>query len=102
SSVKLFGWDMSDRTSTEEQTESAVLCWCGSPDHEVFSEHYLRCLACGTVHLRNPLPRRIYEVGADETGLYGEQYWFQHQSNDLGLPEIDSRSRTDIPERGLY
>jgi len=81
---------------------TTVLCWCGSSDHEIFSDHYLRCLACGTVHLRSPLPRDISVVGEDESGLYGKQYWFQHQSSDLGLPEIVSRSRTDLPERDLY
>jgi SAM-dependent methyltransferase len=85
-----------------EQAASAVLCWCGSSDHENFSDHYVRCLACGTIHLRHPLPRDVTAVGADESGLYGEQYWFQHQSSDLGLPEIHSRSRADLPERDLY
>jgi 2-polyprenyl-3-methyl-5-hydroxy-6-metoxy-1,4-benzoquinol methylase len=93
---------MQHQITPEEQAASAVLCWCGSSDYESFSEHYVRCLACGTIHLRQPLPRDVAVVGADESGLYGEQYWFQHQSGDLRLPEIDSRSRTDLPERDLY
>ena len=93
---------MQDKITLGEKAASAVLCWCGSSDHEFFSEHYLRCLACGTIHLQHPLPRDIAAVGPDESGLYGEQYWFQHQSGDLELPEIDSRSRTDLPERDLY
>ena len=93
---------MQDNIALGEQVATNVLCWCGSPEHEIFSDHYLRCLGCGTVHLRQPLPRDISVVGEDESGLYGEQYWFQHQSCDLGLPEIDSRSRTDLPERNLY
>jgi SAM-dependent methyltransferase len=93
---------MQDKIALGEQAATTVLCWCGSSDHEIFSDHYLRCLACGTVHLRSPLPRDISVVGEEESGLYGQQYWFQHQSSDLGLPEIDSRSRTDLPERNLY
>jgi SAM-dependent methyltransferase len=93
---------MQDKITSGEQAARSVLCWCGSSDHENFSDHYLRCLACGTIHLRHPLPRDVAAVGADESGLYGEHYWFQHQSGDLGLPEIDSRSRTDLPERNLY
>jgi glycosyltransferase involved in cell wall biosynthesis/SAM-dependent methyltransferase len=93
---------MPDKVTLGEQAVSAPLCWCGSPDHEIFSDHYLRCLACGTIHLRCPLPGDVATVGVDESGLYGKQYWFEHQSSDLGLPEIDSRSRADLPERNLY
>jgi 2-polyprenyl-3-methyl-5-hydroxy-6-metoxy-1,4-benzoquinol methylase len=93
---------MRDTTSVGEQAASAVLCWCGSPDHEVFSDHYLRCLSCGTIHLRYPLPRDISAVGADESGLYGARYWFEHLPSDYGQPEIASRSRMDLPERNLY
>jgi SAM-dependent methyltransferase len=93
---------MQDKIALGEQAAALALCWCGSSDHEIFSDHYLRCLACGTIHLRRPLPRDVSVVGEDESGLYGKQYWFQHQSGDLGLPEIDSRSRTDLPERNLY
>src|ERR1700676_1050596 len=93
---------MQDNIALGEQAATTVSCWCGSSGHEMFSDHYLRCLACGTIHLRSPLPRDVSVVGEDESGLYGKQYWFQHQSSDLGLPEIDSRSRTDLPERDLY
>src|SRR5215472_8701963 len=83
-------------------TAPGLVCWCGSSDYTDFSSDYVRCTACGTIFLRNPLPRDIAEVGADESGFYGKQYWFEHQSVDLGLPEIDSRSRADLPERDLY
>ena len=31
--------------------------------------------------------------------FYGSHYWYEHQVNELGLPDITVRSRSDLPER---
>ena len=92
---------MGDEITLSNDTGSAAPCWCGSGEYEIFSEPYIRCLACGTIHLRHGMPLEVSEVGADETGMYGKQYWFDYQTNAVGLPEIVTRSRADLPERDL-
>jgi 2-polyprenyl-3-methyl-5-hydroxy-6-metoxy-1,4-benzoquinol methylase len=39
---------------------------------------------------------RVEDDGVD---YYGRRYWLEHQSQDLGLPDIYSRARLDLPER---
>ncbi|MDP2109760.1 MAG: methyltransferase domain-containing protein [Thiobacillus sp.] len=41
-------------------------------------------------------------VGNDETDFYGKQYWLNHQSSDLGFPDIYKRARNDLTERNLH
>jgi 2-polyprenyl-3-methyl-5-hydroxy-6-metoxy-1,4-benzoquinol methylase len=38
-------------------------------------------------------------VEDDETGFYGKSYWFEHQTDDLGLPDLMTRARTDFLDR---
>jgi SAM-dependent methyltransferase len=77
-------------------------CWCGNADLVPFSPHYQRCEACETlVAVRRPLGD-ITKVQADEQGLYGRDYWFGHQEQDVGLPNIESRAKSDLSERDLH
>jgi len=77
-------------------------CWCGNADLVPFSPHYARCPACETlVALRRPVGD-VTQVGADEQGLYGRDYWFVHQERDVGLPDIRKRARADLPERCIH
>jgi 2-polyprenyl-3-methyl-5-hydroxy-6-metoxy-1,4-benzoquinol methylase len=41
-------------------------------------------------------------VTDDACDYYGKNYWFDHQTLDLGCPDIVSRSRSDLPERCLH
>lgn len=67
-----------------------------------FGEGYHRCEVCETlVAARGPQafdPR----VGDDSKDLYGKDYWFAHQTADLGCPDIISRSRSDLAERCIH
>jgi len=74
-------------------------CWCGQTELEQFSEAYLHCPTCHTL-----IDKKIKETGAiiardDESDFYGSHYWYEHQVNELGLPDITVRSRSDLPER---
>ncbi|MBV8226362.1 MAG: class I SAM-dependent methyltransferase, partial [Verrucomicrobia bacterium] len=35
----------------------------------------------------------------DETDFYGKNYWFKHQTDGLGLPDLMTRVRTDFLDR---
>lgn len=76
-------------------------CWCGNADLEPFGPECLRCAACQTLvsRLRGRAADDVTAVGADEAGLYGKGYWFEHQTADVGLPDITARARADLPER---
>jgi len=38
----------------------------------------------------------------DAHDFYGRNYWFDHQTQDLGFPPITARARADLPERCLH
>ncbi|HSN66163.1 MAG TPA: methyltransferase domain-containing protein, partial [Fusibacter sp.] len=50
----------------------------------------------------NPLSDEQLTVHDDETDFYGKQYWLDHQSQDLGFPDIYVRSRKDFIERNIH
>jgi len=83
-------------------TTGAPACWCGNQDLAPFSPEYLRCDACGTLVLRDMPAVDVTDVGADEGGLYGREYWFSHQEQDVGFPNITRRAVTDLPERCVH
>jgi 2-polyprenyl-3-methyl-5-hydroxy-6-metoxy-1,4-benzoquinol methylase len=41
----------------------------------------------------------VARIEDDRRDLYGERYWFDHQSLDFGYPDIQQRARADLPER---
>jgi SAM-dependent methyltransferase len=41
-------------------------------------------------------------VTNDSSDYYGCNYWFEHQTSDLGCPDIAARSRSDLHERCLH
>jgi 2-polyprenyl-3-methyl-5-hydroxy-6-metoxy-1,4-benzoquinol methylase len=77
-------------------------CWCGNDRLVDFDADYFRCPACETLVLRRMPGDDVTAVGADEAGLYGKEYWFDHQENDVGFPNITQRSRADLPERCVH
>jgi 2-polyprenyl-3-methyl-5-hydroxy-6-metoxy-1,4-benzoquinol methylase len=79
-----------------------VRCWCGNDSLTHFAEGYRHCDACQTLvstHSTNPSDPRVRD---DSTHYYGRDYWFGHQTNDLNLPDIVTRSRTDLSERCVH
>ena len=77
-------------------------CWCGSSDFLEFSSEYAECNACKTLVSLSPLSANQLIVHDDEVDFYGKQYWLDHQSQDLGFPDIYTRSRKDLTERNIH
>src|SRR4051794_8833044 len=83
--------------------DAVVRCWCGNASLQDFSPDYLKCSACETLVARAmPAPGDLTEVGIDEAGFYGKEYWFSHQGNDIGTPDLVTRARADLPERCVH
>ncbi|MBD2232053.1 class I SAM-dependent methyltransferase [Phormidium tenue] len=79
-----------------------VVCWCGNADLSPFSSEYSECKSCETLVSLTPLTTAQLAVNDDDTDFYGKQYWLNHQRQDLGFPDIRSRSRNDLTERNLH
>ncbi|KKB06952.1 hypothetical protein VE25_20065 [Devosia geojensis] len=77
-------------------------CWCGSSQLLEFSSEYGRCANCGTLVSLVGLSTEELQVKNDEADFYGKQYWFDHQSKDLGFPDIHARARHDLTDRNLH
>jgi 2-polyprenyl-3-methyl-5-hydroxy-6-metoxy-1,4-benzoquinol methylase len=75
-------------------------CWCGNTNLSPFSPDYARCDDCQTLVSRalaaGPVDTRVRNDAAD---FYGRDYWFGHQTDRLGCPDIVSRSRSDLADR---
>jgi 2-polyprenyl-3-methyl-5-hydroxy-6-metoxy-1,4-benzoquinol methylase len=77
-------------------------CWCGQTELEEFSKEYLYCPSCHTLVSKRIKETDATTAQAGETGLYSSNYWYEHQVNELSLPDITIRSRSDLPERCVY
>jgi len=76
-------------------------CWCGNSVLEPFSTDYVRCAACETlVVAKMPAPEDLL-VRDDSHDFYGRHY-FTHMAEDHGLPPLNERARTDLPERCVF
>ena len=75
-------------------------CWCGNDRLTPFSDGYARCDDCQTLVSEalaaGPVDTRVRDDAAD---LYGRDYWFGHQTDRLGCPDIVARSRADLADR---
>jgi 2-polyprenyl-3-methyl-5-hydroxy-6-metoxy-1,4-benzoquinol methylase len=77
-------------------------CWCGNDALSPFCDGYARCDRCQTLvslALRSTVDTRVHDDTAD---FYGRDYWFDHQTQKLGCPDIVSRSRSDLSERCVH
>jgi 2-polyprenyl-3-methyl-5-hydroxy-6-metoxy-1,4-benzoquinol methylase len=74
-------------------------CWCGADDFEPFGADYLRCTSCETLVGQAGLSDEATRVVDDSRDYYGRRYWLDHQTEELGLPDIYARARSDLPER---
>jgi 2-polyprenyl-3-methyl-5-hydroxy-6-metoxy-1,4-benzoquinol methylase len=80
----------------------SIICWCGCDDFNPFSPKYLECKACRTLVSLTPLSKEELVVNDDDVDFYGKQYWLNHQNQDLGFPDIYTRTRNDLTERNLH
>ncbi len=81
---------------------TAVHCWCGNSDLSQWGQGYLRCDQCQTLVAQFDPAQPITRVTDDSADYYGKNYWFGHQTIDLGCPDIVSRSRSDLSERCVH
>ncbi len=77
-------------------------CWCGNKETRSFSDEYVRCAECGTLISIVGLSDDELKVDDDDGAFYGKQYWLEHQSKDLGFPNIFERARNDLLDRNLH
>jgi hypothetical protein len=77
-------------------------CWCGNSRLKGFNTEYSQCLSCGTLIALKPLSGGGMNVSYEDEGIYGKKYWLDHQRDDLGFPDIYTRSRNDLTERNLH
>ncbi len=91
---------MTDETSN--QINPAPHCWCGNTQLTRFSDEYWQCPACQTLIWVGKENAGIISTDEAVEDYYTSRYWFEHQVVDLGLPDIISRARNDLPERCLY
>jgi 2-polyprenyl-3-methyl-5-hydroxy-6-metoxy-1,4-benzoquinol methylase len=77
-------------------------CWCQNTELIPFGPDYGECRACGTLVLQKSIPAEKLRVIDDDHDFYGKQYWSDHQTRDLGFPDIHARARNDLAERNLH
>jgi glycosyltransferase involved in cell wall biosynthesis/2-polyprenyl-3-methyl-5-hydroxy-6-metoxy-1,4-benzoquinol methylase len=83
-------------------TDAPGACWCGNRALVSFGEGYWRCPVCETLVRPSPFRGKAAEVGADDEGFYGREYWLSYQSDTLHNPTIHARARADLSERCLW
>src|SRR5262249_51114899 len=80
----------------------ALRCWCGNADLEPFSSQYRHRPACESLVLADRPEAPLGLVHDDDRDFYGKRYWFEHQEQELGLSNLVTRVRQDLPERCVY
>ena len=81
---------------------SSRQCWCGNDNLIPFSSDYQRCPVCETLISLRRQREPNHAVDDRESGFYGRNYWFDHQTEVLHQPDIIQRARQDMTERCLY
>ncbi|MGQ0553279.1 MAG: class I SAM-dependent methyltransferase [Planctomycetota bacterium] len=81
------------------QRVRAKRCWCGSETLQPFAPNYLLCTVCQTLVSGARLPDEALRVTNDAGDFYGRRYWWEHQTEDLGYPNLEQRARADLAER---
>lgn len=92
----------SDNSPSGLATSEEIVCWCGNSHLEYFSDSYGRCTNCETLVWVGKDDFQPVNELEPEDGYYGRNYWFDHQVDDLDLPDIIARARKDLPERCLF
>lgn len=87
---------------SESLTNSARPCWCGAQALFAYSAEYAVCKVCGTLVTRADVRPADLTVTQDQDELYSKDYWLRRQSAQHGLPSLEQRTRTDLPERCVY
>ena len=83
-------------------TPSSRPCWCGEPNLFAYSDEYNVCKVCGTLVTRADPRAADPTVTRDQGELYSKDYWLRRQPAQHGLPSLEQRTRTDLPERCVH
>ncbi len=86
----------------DNQNIPARPCWCGERQLFAYSDDYGVCKACGTLVTRADVRPADLTVTHDRDELYSKDYWLRRQSAKHGLPSLEERTRTDLPERCVH
>jgi 2-polyprenyl-3-methyl-5-hydroxy-6-metoxy-1,4-benzoquinol methylase len=86
----------------DPQSSFPRACWCGAPELFAYSDDYAVCKACGTLITRTDVRPADLAVTRDQDELYSKDYWLRRQSAQHGLPSLETRTRTDLPERCVH
>ena len=90
-----------DRAAPVAGSEAGAACWCGGSDLDALRPDYSSCSRCGTLVYTGPYdPARHLSSGPSD--FYGDRYWRHHVPRKLGLPGLEERARTDLPERAVF
>jgi 2-polyprenyl-3-methyl-5-hydroxy-6-metoxy-1,4-benzoquinol methylase/FtsZ-binding cell division protein ZapB len=74
-------------------------CWCGNTNLQEFSLEYWQCDVCTTLVSKASSTVDVTAIDDDDKDFYGKKYWLEHQVEELGLPTIQERSRSDLLDR---
>jgi 2-polyprenyl-3-methyl-5-hydroxy-6-metoxy-1,4-benzoquinol methylase len=77
-------------------------CWCGEHNLFAYSDDYGVCKICGTLVSLAQIRPADLTVTTDRDELYSKDYWLRRQSDRHGLPGLEPRTRTDLPERCVH
>lgn len=77
-------------------------CWCGEKSLFAYSDEFHVCKACGTLVTAADVKPESLAVKQDAGELYSKDYWLKRQSEKYGLPPLDQRARSDLPERCVH
>ncbi len=77
-------------------------CWCGGTPSARLGDAYALCDSCGSVVYTDPFDVDDYTSTSSDTAFYGARYWQDHVPNDLKLPGLEERARTDLSRRAVY
>lgn len=86
----------------ETKSSSPRACWCGASELFAYSDDYAVCKVCGTLVTRADVQPADLAVTKDQDELYSKDYWLRRQSAKHGLPSLEDRTRTDLPERCVH
>ena len=88
--------------TTTYKMKKTKQCWCGNTAISPFSPDYLRCSICETLISAGIMEVCSPQIKDDDADFYGRNYWFSHQEEDLGFPNIVDRVQTDLAGRCLH
>jgi 2-polyprenyl-3-methyl-5-hydroxy-6-metoxy-1,4-benzoquinol methylase len=77
-------------------------CWCGNTELRVFNTAYRLCEKCSTLVSQKGLSDEQLKVVDDDQDFYGKKYWAEHQEQEFGYPDLQTRARSDLTERNLH